>query len=256
MDPLTVSRHISGNGTPAGLWRADPKLAGVPTVDLDALVAPGTRLVVVAPHPDDEILPCGGLLHLLAARGDPVLIVAVTDGEGSHPGSQEWPQARLKRVREAETGAALTSLGLGHSATVRLGIADGGVSAGEVLLGARLQQILAPTDIVLTTWRYDGHPDHEASARACASACKASGARLLEAPVWGWHWSAPHDDAMPLERAVKLALTPVALEHKRAALACFHSQLTIDASTGAAPIVAEWAIERILNPFELFFHDA
>jgi len=256
MDPVTHSRHIVGSGTPASSWRADPRLASVPAVELDGWFKPGARLVVVAPHPDDEILACGGLLHLLAARGALPLIVAVTDGEGSHPDSSQWPPARLQRERAQETVAALAALGLGHAAIARLGLPDGGVTANQAALAEHLRQLLTELDVVVTTWRYDGHPDHEATARACASACKASGARLLEAPVWGWHWSAPHDGAMPLQRAFKIALAPDVVEHKRAALACFHSQLTPDASTGAAPVLTQAAIERILNPFELVFHDA
>ena len=262
MDAVSLSRHIAGGGTSAAAWRADPALANVAQVDLAQLVAPGARLVVVAPHPDDEILPCGGLLHLLAQRAalDPdaaaPLVVAVTDGEGSHPGSDDWPQAHLRQVRPAETAAALAALGLTGPPIMRLGIPDGGVSGAEDSLARRLASIIRPGDVVLTTWRHDGHPDHEATARACARACHERGAQLLEAPVWGWHWSSPEQQAMPFARAVKLALPPGVVSRKRAALVCFHSQITADASTGAAPIVPAFAIERIINPFELYFYAA
>lgn len=247
------ARRIEGAGTPAAAWRGDPALARVPEVALERLVAPHARLVVVAPHPDDEILACGGLLHMLARRGAAPLLVAVTDGEASHAGSRAWPPERLRKVRPRETAAALARLGLASAHVVRLGIADGGVTAAEGEITHALAALLRPADVVVTTWRRDGHPDHEATARACARARAARGATLLETPVWGWHWSVPGDGAMPLAHARKLALAPAVLADKRAALACFHSQLTPDGDT--APVLPAPALDRILNPFELYFHE-
>lgn len=255
MAAVERNRHIAGAGTSAQAWLADAGIASVPSIALDDLVAPHARAVVVAPHPDDEILSCGALLDQLARRGQDVLVVAVTDGEASHPGSPAWPRAYLRATRRAETTAALACIGVKPDQVLRLEVPDGGVAARQAALQARLTAILRPGDVAITTWRYDGHPDHEATARACAGAARTCGARLLEAPVWGWHWSAPGDDAMPLAHARKLAAPPASLENKRAALACFHSQTTPDASTGAAPILPAFAIERVLHPFELYFDD-
>ena len=252
MDVMNRSRHISGTGPGVDDWRRDAALAAVPAIRLDTLVPPGARVVVVAPHPDDEILTCGGLLDLVMARGDAPLIVAVTDGEASHPGSPAWPPERLRHERARETLAALTCLGIDASRVQRLAIPDGGVTAAEHDLKRMLRAIVRPGDIVVTTWCYDGHPDHEATARACAAAASLRGARLLEVPVWGWHWSAPGDGAIPLARARKLALPPALLERKRAALACFRSQVQADASTGAAPILFPAALARLLAPWEVY----
>lgn len=254
MDAVNLDRHIAGPGTSAEAWRSDARLARVPAVDVAVLLPAGARLVVVAPHPDDEIAACGGLLQLAAAHGVPVLLVAVTDGEGSHPGSPDWPQDRLRAARPRETDEALACLGV-PAAVLRLGLPDGGVTAREAALAARLTDALQAGDVVATTWRYDGHPDHESTARACAGAARRAGAALLETPVWGWHWSAPDDEAMPLARARKLALSPGMVARKRAALACFRSQVLPDASTGAAPILPAHALERLLNSYEVYFHD-
>ena len=253
MDTVERSRHIAGAGTTAAAWRLDPELAAAPFTTLDRVAPPGTRVVVVAPHPDDEILACGALLHLLAQRGDMPLVVAVTDGEASHPGSSDWPMARLRAQRVRDTAAALDCLGLARPCVERLGIPDGGVTAAEDVLSGRLAALLRPGDLAITTWRHDGHPDHEATARACAAAARLCGAGLLQAPVWGWHWSAPGDGAMPWPRARKLVVPVEAVAKKRAALACFTSQLEGDASTGAGPILPDFAMERVLHPFELFF---
>jgi LmbE family N-acetylglucosaminyl deacetylase len=255
VSPAERSRHIGGAGTTPAAWRADAALAAVPDLALDTLAPPGARVVLAAPHPDDEILAWGGLLAMLARRGAEALLVAVTDGDGSHPGSPAWPPARLRATRPRETEAALAALGAAPE-VVRLGIFDGGVRSAEAELARRLAALLRPGDVVVTTWRHDGHPDHEATARACAAAALACDATLLETPVWGWHWTAPGDGMMPLSRARKLALAPELLAGKRAALACFTSQIEPDASTGAGPVVPAHALERLLQPFELFFRDA
>jgi len=254
MDAVIANRRIAGAGTPAAAWRDDPQLARVAPVAPAQLFASSKRVVVVAPHPDDEILACGGLLQAAALHGLAHLLVAVTDGEASHPGSQAWPPARLRLERPRETLAALACLGIDQPAVLRLAFADGGVAACEDALAERLAAILRPGDLVVTTWRYDAHPDHEACARACTSAAAASGASLFETPVWGWHWSAPGDGAMPLAQARKLALTPAVLARKRAALVCFRSQTGADGRSDG-PVLAAHAIERILHPFELYFHD-
>ena len=252
LNPADRSRHIEGAGTTAAAWQADPALAGVPAVTLAQLIRPDARVVLVAPHPDDEILSAGGLLALLAAGNDSLLIVAVTDGEGSHPDSPAWPVDALRATRPRETLAALAELGLAAPDVLRLGIADGGVTAAESELERRLGDVLNPGDVVITTWRYDGHPDHEATARACARAAARHGAGMLEVPVWGWHWSAPGDGALPLARARKLMLAPEVVARKRAALSHFHSQVAPDASTGAGPILPSTAMERLLQPYELY----
>ena len=255
MDAVNRSRHIAGRGPSAQAWLQDAALAAVAPIDFDTLIPAGARVVVVAPHPDDEILTCGALLQLAAQRGAAPLIVAVTDGEASHPGSPAWPPERLRLARARETGAALECLGIDATRVQRLGIPDGGVSAQEEALAQRLAAIIQPGDVVVTTWCFDGHPDHEATARACLAAASACGARTLEAPVWGWHWSAPNDGAMPLAYARRLSLPEAVLARKRAAMACFQSQVLPDASRGAAPVVPPQALDRVLTPFELFFHD-
>lgn len=254
MAVVNRSRQIAGAGTQAAVWASDPALAGVPVATFDALAPPGVRVMVVAPHPDDEILSCAGLLQQVAARGETALIVAVTDGEASHPGSPDWPPARLGRERARETRLALACLGIDVQLE-RLGIPDGGVTAAQHDLAERLAALVTADDVVITTWRFDGHPDHESTARACAAVCRQRGARLLQVPVWGWHWSAPGDGALPLNHARKLALDPQQVERKRAAIDCFRSQVEGDASTGAAPILPMFAIERVLHPFELYIEE-
>ena len=52
--------------------------APAPTLD----VPPQTRLLVVAPHPDDETLGAGGLMERVHESGGRVNVVYLTDGDG------------------------------------------------------------------------------------------------------------------------------------------------------------------------------
>lgn len=243
-------RAIEGLGTPEADWLGWPGLARLPVTTAAALVPPGARAVVVAPHPDDEVLAVGGLLAMLARDDVPATVIAVTDGAASHTGSLEWPRSRLLRERPRETARALDTLGL-RCELLRLHLPDGGVTASALV--ARLAPLLQATDVVFTTWRHDGHPDHEATGTGCAEATALAGARLVEVPVWAWHWAVPGDPRLPWDRARRVLLDPAAATCKRAAVQCFTSQLRPDPSTGAGPILRSTTVERAARPFEVVF---
>lgn len=245
-------RAIRGEGTTEAEWHRWPGLASLPAIDLRALVPEGSRAVVVAPHPDDEVLAVGGLLAQLADSGTPVEVIAVTDGTASHRGSTEWTAERLAQARPRESLRALRRLGLSIE-PARLGMPDGGLKNVRALLAARLVSLLRPRDVVFTTWRQDGHPDHEVTGQACALAAASAGARLVEVPVWGWHWSRPGDPRMPWANAFRLPLSEDAVRRKRAAVKAFTSQLKSDTSTGSGPVLRATTVERAARPYEVVF---
>ncbi|MGN8083817.1 MULTISPECIES: PIG-L deacetylase family protein [Variovorax] len=257
MEALARPR-IRGEGTTEAEWNGWPGLAQLPSIDARTLVPRGARAVVVAPHPDDEVLSVGGLLAQLNDEGDGgdggarVAVIAVTDGTASHPGSTEWPVERLAMQRPRESRLALRRLGLSIE-PVRLGLPDGGLAPLRGTLAARLVSLLRPRDVVFTTWRGDGHPDHEATGQACALAAASAGARLVEVPVWGWHWARPGDARMPWQHAVRLDLDEDAVRRKRAAVQAFASQMRSDASTGAGPVLRATTIARAQRAYEVMF---
>ena len=252
MDSVS-DRHIgAGDGTPESQWLPWLQHQALPRVAAQALVRPGERAVVVAPHPDDEVLAVGGLMAELASLGRPVAVVAVTDGEGSHPGSTAWPRARLAHRRAGETEAALAALGV-QALMMRLGLPDGGIAQHSDTLVDLLQHLLMPGDVVFTTWRWDGHPDHEATALSTRAAATALGARVVEVPVWGWHWAPAGDARMPWANACLVPLTPDALRRKQAAVRAFGSQLEPDPTSSAAPVLRPSTLQRSQRPFEVMF---
>ncbi|MCU0698984.1 MAG: PIG-L family deacetylase [Myxococcaceae bacterium] len=77
----------------------------------------GVDVLVLAPHPDDEVLMAGGVIAEATARGLHVEVVVVTNGDLSC--------ARDGRVRQAETVAALGRLGVPEHRVRFLGYPDG-----------------------------------------------------------------------------------------------------------------------------------
>lgn len=249
MEPV----HLKGRGTPESAWRGCRHLGNLPLSTLDALVPPGRRAVVVAPHPDDEVLGAGGLMAQLAQAGRELLIMPVTDGTASHPGSRRWPPQRLAHERPLETVKALSLLGLSRIHLHRLGLPDGGVAGLQGALAWQLAPQLRASDVVITTWRHDGHPDHDATGNACATACAQTGARLIEMPVWAWHWAKPGDPRLPWSRACRLPLSPEVEQRKRLAVRAFTSQTRPDPSSEVGCVLPASALARALRPFEVFF---
>jgi LmbE family N-acetylglucosaminyl deacetylase len=216
---------IDRPGTEEDAWGGWPRLGRLPAVDPLAW----RSVAVIAAHPDDEVLGAGGLMAMLAAAGVRLRLIAVTDGEASHPGADP---AVVARTRIAESAAALDRLGAGDAEVIRLGFPDAGVADREEELAAILAERCAGFGACLAPWEADGHADHEAAGRAARRAVP----DMLAYPVWMWHWATPGDPRVPWQRACRVALPADAAARKRSAIAAFASQLT-DREGGLAPIL-------------------
>lgn len=257
----SASRHIAEPRLSPAFWRAwlaalpVPLMPSMPpTPPLPQWLA-GRRLVVLAPHPDDEVLACGALLHTHVAQGGDALIVAVTDGEASHAGDARWPPARLAASRRAESAQGLRALGAAPVPVQRWGLPDGAVGAVNASgpsLQTRLAAVLRAGDVVATTWRRDGHPDHEACGAAAAAACARTGSTLLEAPVWMWHWADPDHPDIPWHDLRALPVSAQALALKQRALQAHASQLS-PRGDGAGPVLDASILRRAQWDQEFFF---
>ena len=97
------------------------------------------RVLVIAPHPDDEILCCGGILARASARGIAARVAFVTNGDGSRTGqifkTLRQPLARdndlfsIAQHRQIEALDALQKVGIGEADADFLGFPDGGLTA-------------------------------------------------------------------------------------------------------------------------------
>jgi LmbE family N-acetylglucosaminyl deacetylase len=239
-----VGKNLIDEGTTQECaWDTWPELRQVPEID------PRTwsSAVVVAAHPDDEVLGTGGILAILAAAGTRVRLVAVTDGEGSHPDADP---AAIARTRRAETAAALERLGAGGIEVVRLGFPDTGLAAREEELAEALTGQCAGFGVCLAPWEADAHADHEATGRAAGRAGRRAGAAVLTYPIWMWHWARPGDRRVPWHRACQVRLPAAVATAKRAAIGAFASQLT-ERGPDLGPVLAAGIVAHFTRSEEV-----
>jgi LmbE family N-acetylglucosaminyl deacetylase len=208
----------------------------------------GRRVVVLAAHPDDEVLGVGGLLAALAAGGSEIVAVWATDGEASHPGSRAVDSGQLRSLRRGESRRALTTLGVSPSQSIVLGLPDGGLGVNLPALRAAFRGVIEPDDVVLAPWRGDGHPDHE----AVGSVASELAATLLEYPIWMWHWALPDDSRVPWSRLRTVAVPDRAA--KARAVDAFETQVRpIGPEPEDAAILPPAVVARFLRPCEVVF---
>ena len=187
-----------------------------------------TPLIVMAPHPDDELLGAGGLMARAVAGARPIAVIVITDGSASDP----LIAPDIQRIRRrAETTAGLAKL-LGMAPPLLfLDYPDGSFLARDVPIGpgSTLATFLAylPDGRLLVTDPADGHLDHKA-AFGLASRMVAQGLvdQLDVMPI-----SQRIDGAFAAQGYVTHPLGNNA-EAKAAALACHQSQ--IDTPSGFA----------------------
>ena len=169
-------------------------------------------LLVLAPHPDDEVFACGGLLALAASRGVRAKVVVCTDGGQGGQGAE----------REAESLAAAQVLG-GPTAQQSLAfwrLPDRSLQP-DAALQARISQMIESSraEWVLAPSPFEIHPDHRA---VCVAAIGAVGARQAAGQATRLVCC---EIGQPLLPNALLDITPVA-HLKAQAMRCFASQLT------------------------------
>ncbi|WP_052050697.1 PIG-L deacetylase family protein [Leptolyngbya sp. KIOST-1] len=245
----------------------DPSpFAAVADLPLQSLATIEAPVLVVAPHPDDETLGCGGAIAQLRSQGCAVRVLVVSDGANSHPRSRLYPPSRLRALRQAETLTALAGLGVEATEVTFLGLPDGSVphlvgapprrhSAAAPLALAQCQHYLglsAPQTIFLP-YQFDPHRDHRATWQLIRGAAAAlpQPPRMIEYPIWDWD----PQQRQPLGsgyRAWRLDIS-AQLGLKQRAIHCYRSQTTAlipDDPTGFR--LTPELIAPFLNPWEVF----
>jgi LmbE family N-acetylglucosaminyl deacetylase len=166
------------------------------------------NVLVVAPHPDDETLGCGGALLAHVAAGDRVSAVFLTSGE---QGLATYPVDEARRVREQEATKAAAVLGLSGVEFLRL--PDGSLADDMDAVARGVQAHLEDVDLVYAPHPGDDHADHRAAAGAVA---RVEGTRV---EVLGYELWTPI--ALP-DRIVDVSEH---MDRKLEAVRCYASQL-------------------------------
>jgi LmbE family N-acetylglucosaminyl deacetylase len=117
-------------------------------------------ILVLAPHYDDEVLGCGGLLAQLAGRGAVVRVLFLTDGAGGQESPADAVYAARRSAESESAGAALGLAGADH-----LGLPDGGLELrlADAAEGIRRALLTNRPDLLLAPSPLEATPDHRAA---------------------------------------------------------------------------------------------
>lgn len=227
--------------------------------DLDLQLLPGT-IVIVAPHMDDEVLACGGLIAKLPDK-DRVHIIYATDGMKSPapiiPGHDEI-SPDLGKTRMQESTEAMKFLGIPEQNLHFLCLPEAQlkkhISSLRSLLSDKIRRI-APKHIFVP-FRYDRHPDHLTVNHVVVSDVQQGilQAQLIEYFVYyRWRLMPKRDIRKYIrpELLLKLKIADV-VQQKRKALDCFTSQTTIYYSWQTRPILTSVLLDEECENPEFF----
>ncbi len=217
------------------------------------LELPEGTVAIIAPHPDDETIGCGGLIKRLTAAGRMPHIIILTGGEASHAACCATAADAIIDARSKLTDRSAAILGVSPDHIHRLRFPDGRVSAAdsEAERLRQLLQALSPS-AVLVPHSGEGWNDHVCAGpmvRAIAPAHTC----VVEYCVWMWYYNVWR--GLDWQAARSLRLTPAEMAAKQAA---------VDAYTlPAAPCGTPWSgnlpqqfLAAHRSPVELYFMPA
>jgi LmbE family N-acetylglucosaminyl deacetylase len=194
------------------------------------------RLLIIAPHPDDESIAAGGLLQIAKAAGAALRVLVLTDGD-NNPWPQRWVEkrwtidatarARWGARRRVEAEAALNLLGVARSDVRFLALPDMGIT--EILMrdDRDVTKVIrdeassfAPTLLVAPS-PADRHPDHSAAFILATRACADAGREFSRVLTFAVHGAAPEEGGIVVE------LSDAQREVKYEAIRAHASQMTL-----------------------------
>jgi N-acetylglucosamine malate deacetylase 1 len=166
------------------------------------------NILVIAPHPDDESIGCGGTLYFHTQRGDRVAVVYLTSGE---LGLKKLPREQAWTIREAEARKAAKILRLAEPAFLRCPdwVLNEHVKTASAALVRHLKSELP--EMVYMPHPLEWHPDHKAASpilwgavRQCGISPKVVRGYEIWTPMPEFDHVENIDEAMPIKlRAIR-----------------------------------------------------
>ncbi len=122
------------------------------------------KTLIIAPHPDDELIGCGGSILLYRERGTPVDLLFLTRGENIEIDAEVRRKIPdVGALRQAEAERVASEAGFNHRF---FNFPDGGLDTRLTELQTKVADIIDETKagIVFVPSPIEPHPDHRASA--------------------------------------------------------------------------------------------
>lgn len=148
------------------------------------------KIIIIAPHPDDESLGCGGLIARLCAENNPPHIAVLTGGGGSLRERSDISETEVVNARRKLTLDSANQLGLPKGNIHFFDFKDGDIGAHSESEMSRLRIMindLSP-DNILVPHNGEGWPDHLA-ARDIGIELAPENASVWEYCVWMWYYN-------------------------------------------------------------------
>lgn len=140
-------------------------------------------LLIIAPHPDDDVIGCGGTIAKYASQGCKIKVIIITDGGKGDP---SIPYHDLVNIRKQEAEKALYSIGVED--VEFLNFRDGDVNRNMLRLKEELFKRILPFHNVFTPFITDNHSDHIHTTKALYAALKEMHKEKIE--IWSYElWS-------------------------------------------------------------------
>lgn len=174
----------------------------------------GEMVLVIAPHPDDESLGCGGSIRLHRLRGDRVHVVFLTSGE---LGLKQLPSSQAQLIREREAVAAAEILGVTELTFLRKMDWFVGDCIDETVTILKPIMEREVPGLIYLPHNAEWHPDHRAVLEIVRSALCAGttpAPNLLTYEIW-----------TPLSTYNHVVDISTTMECKLDAIRCYSSQL-------------------------------
>lgn len=204
-------------------------------------------LTVLAPHPDDEVFGCFGLIRMAQQLGLEIEVHIVTDGErcfGSLPAREERA-LREARQQESLQAAAL----LGYPAPTFWGLGDSQLQEQAAVIERGLQNHCRPDTLCAAPWFHDGHPDHEAVALGLRQVTSAQ--QNIFYPVWSLTQHERRAQFLAQDSVCQLPLAPAERALKQQAAALFQTQFS-QHEAGAGAIIREEFLAEFTTDHEYY----
>jgi LmbE family N-acetylglucosaminyl deacetylase len=222
------------------------------------------RILIVAPHMDDEVLGCGGVVHMHTDKNQ-VHCIYATDGANSPAPLLPWTgsvDAALAERRRHEAMDVMDGIGVPQENLTFLDFPDGKLTNSMRLFKARIANELSRIDpaIILIPFRYDLHSDHVAVHRGVRDAVlEEAGNRVLLEYFIYYRWrlikSGDVRQMIPVSRLLKVDISTVA-DKKAAAIHLYSSQTEILSDWQEQPILTAHSIaERCAEPECFLYSD-
>lgn len=265
MEPgiLKLSQQVPGNAIRAidwtrGIARYPQGMLGrqnpVPRL---GLANTGRRILIVAAHPDDEVIGLGSVLARHAAQGDTLVLIFVTNGRGPGWFTRGHNQRQYVLIRSEEVRDVGNILGIPSEHLGFLGFPDGNLIHYMKPLFHDLEQIYRAVqpNRVYVQGLEGGHIDHDVTSLVAQTVMFQMGF----SHVWEWaEYNSRYDVADPIidfpaPTPSHTLQIPINSDSKKRLLAAYHSQPIIGRVSDHAEVVRKATPQVLVSETRRFY---